>query len=74
MTTNPGDQLDPTQPFSLSDLLDDDDEGAPIDVTAEHDAHRYLRRIVLRERQFGDAAFHERRLGATLAAPARVGR
>lgn len=45
-----------------------------IAFTAEHDAHRYLRRIVLRERQFGDAAFHERRLGAALAAPARVGR
>jgi hypothetical protein len=37
MTTNPGDQLDPTQPFSLSDLFDDDDEGVSLDVTAEND-------------------------------------
>ena len=34
-----------------------------IAVTAEHPAHRFLRRIVVRERQFGDAAHHERALG-----------
>jgi alkylation response protein AidB-like acyl-CoA dehydrogenase len=38
-----------------------------IAVTAEHPAHRYLRRIVVRERQFGDAAHHERALGRALA-------
>jgi alkylation response protein AidB-like acyl-CoA dehydrogenase len=38
-----------------------------IAVTAEHPAHRFLRRIVVRERQFGDAAHHERALGRTLA-------
>ena len=41
-----------------------------IAVTAEHPAHRYLRRIVVRERQFGDAAHHERALGRELAAAA----
>jgi alkylation response protein AidB-like acyl-CoA dehydrogenase len=39
-------------------------------VTAEHPAHRFLRRIVVRERQFGDAAHHERALGRALAATA----
>jgi alkylation response protein AidB-like acyl-CoA dehydrogenase len=39
-----------------------------IAVTAEHPAHRYLRRIVVRERQFGDAAQHEKALGRELAA------
>ena len=39
-----------------------------IAVTAEHPAHRFLRRIVVRERQFGDAAHHERALGRALAA------
>jgi hypothetical protein len=39
-------------------------------VTAEHPAHRYLRRIVVREQQFGDAAHHERALGRALAATA----
>jgi len=39
-------------------------------VTEEHPAHRYLRRIVVRERQFGDAAQHERALGRQLAAVA----
>ena len=34
-----------------------------IAVTEEHPAHRFLRRIVVRERQFGDAAHHERALG-----------
>ena len=42
-----------------------------IAVTAEHPAHRYLRRIVVRERQFGDAAHHERALGRALAAARR---
>ncbi len=41
-----------------------------IAVTAEHPAHRYLRRIVVRERQFGDAAHHERALGRALASAA----
>ena len=35
--------------------------------TAEHPAHRFLRRIVVREQQFGDAAHHERALGRALA-------
>jgi alkylation response protein AidB-like acyl-CoA dehydrogenase len=38
-----------------------------IAVTEEHPAHRFLRRIVVRERQFGDAAHHERALGRALA-------
>ncbi len=38
-----------------------------IAFTAEHPAHRYLRRIVVREQQFGDAAHHERALGRALA-------
>jgi alkylation response protein AidB-like acyl-CoA dehydrogenase len=41
-----------------------------IAVTAEHPAHRYLRRIIVRERQFGDAVHHERALGRALAAAA----
>ena len=41
-----------------------------IAVTAEHPAHLYLRRIVVRERQFGDAAHHERALGSALASAA----
>ena len=41
-----------------------------IAVTAEHPAHRLLRRIVVRERQFGDAVHHERALGRELAARA----
>ncbi len=41
-----------------------------IAVTAEHPAHRFLRRIVVREQQFGDALHHERALGRTLAAAA----
>jgi alkylation response protein AidB-like acyl-CoA dehydrogenase len=41
-----------------------------IAVTAEHPAHRFLRRIVVREQQFGDAAHHERTLGRALAAAA----
>jgi alkylation response protein AidB-like acyl-CoA dehydrogenase len=39
-----------------------------IAVTEEHPAHRFLRRIIVRERQFGDAAHHERALGRELAA------
>jgi len=35
--------------------------------TEEHPAHRFLRRIVVREQQFGDAAYHERELGRALA-------
>ena len=34
-----------------------------IAFTEEHPAHRFLRRIVVREQQFGDAAHHERELG-----------
>jgi alkylation response protein AidB-like acyl-CoA dehydrogenase len=41
-----------------------------IAMTAEHPAHRFLRRIIVRERQFGDAAHHERALGRALAAVA----
>jgi alkylation response protein AidB-like acyl-CoA dehydrogenase len=39
-----------------------------IAITDEHPAHRFLRRIVVREQQFGDAAHHERALGRALAA------
>lgn len=35
--------------------------------TQEHPAHRFLRRIVVREQQFGDASHHERELGRALA-------
>ncbi|HUB04817.1 MAG TPA: acyl-CoA dehydrogenase [Solirubrobacteraceae bacterium] len=41
-----------------------------IAFTEEHPAHRFLRRIIAREQQFGDAAHHERQLGRTLAAVA----
>jgi alkylation response protein AidB-like acyl-CoA dehydrogenase len=41
-----------------------------IAFTEEHPAHRFLRRIILREQQFGDAAHHEREIGRTLAASA----
>ena len=41
-------------------------------MTAEHPAHRFLRRIVVRERQFGDAVLHERALGRALTAAAAV--
>ncbi len=41
-----------------------------IAFTEEHPAHRFLRRIVVREQQFGDAAHHERELGRSLAAGA----
>lgn len=35
--------------------------------TEEHPAHRFLRRIIVREQQFGDATHHERELGRSLA-------
>ena len=38
-----------------------------IAFTEEHPAHRFLRRIIVREQQFGDAAHHERALGRRLA-------
>jgi alkylation response protein AidB-like acyl-CoA dehydrogenase len=38
-----------------------------IAFTAEHSAHRYLRRVIVREQQFGDADHHERALGRMLA-------
>jgi alkylation response protein AidB-like acyl-CoA dehydrogenase len=38
-----------------------------IAFTEEHTAHRYLRRIVVRGQQFGDADHHERALGRALA-------
>jgi Acyl-CoA dehydrogenase, C-terminal domain len=41
-----------------------------IAFTEEHQAHRFLRRILVRERQFGDAAYHERELGRALAVSA----
>jgi alkylation response protein AidB-like acyl-CoA dehydrogenase len=41
-----------------------------IAFTEEHPAHRFLRRIIAREQQFGDAAHHERELGRALAAAA----
>ena len=41
-----------------------------IAFTEEHPAHRFLRRIIVREQQFGDAAHHERELGRSLAAAA----
>jgi alkylation response protein AidB-like acyl-CoA dehydrogenase len=42
-----------------------------IAFTHEHPAHRFLRRIVVREQQFGDAAHHEREIGRALAAGLR---
>ena len=45
-----------------------------IAFTAEHPAHRFLRRIIVREQQFGDAAHHERALGRALAIGPRRGR
>ena len=41
-----------------------------IAFTEEHPAHRFLRRIIVREQLFGDAAHHERELGRALAAGA----
>jgi alkylation response protein AidB-like acyl-CoA dehydrogenase len=38
-----------------------------IAFTQEHQAHRFLRRIVVREQQYGDARHHERAIGRTLA-------
>jgi alkylation response protein AidB-like acyl-CoA dehydrogenase len=43
-----------------------------IAFTAEHPAHRFLRRISVRGQQFGDAAHHERLLGRALAERART--
>jgi alkylation response protein AidB-like acyl-CoA dehydrogenase len=37
-----------------------------IAFTAEHPAHRYLRRILARGQQFGDARHHERAIGRAL--------
>ena len=45
-----------------------------IAFTEEHPAHRFLRRIIVREQQFGDAAHHERELGRSLAAGTARGR
>jgi alkylation response protein AidB-like acyl-CoA dehydrogenase len=42
-----------------------------IAFTAEHPAHRFLRRILARGGQFGDARHHERMIGRELAEPAR---
>jgi alkylation response protein AidB-like acyl-CoA dehydrogenase len=39
-----------------------------IAFTAEHQAHRFLRRILVRNQQFGGAAQHEQALGRQLAA------
>jgi alkylation response protein AidB-like acyl-CoA dehydrogenase len=47
-----------------------------IAFTAEHPAHRYLRRILARGQQFGDARHHERAIGRALVGarqPAGVG-
>jgi alkylation response protein AidB-like acyl-CoA dehydrogenase len=41
-----------------------------IAFTEEHPAHRFLRRIIVRGQQFGDAAHHERELGRGLLAEA----
>ena len=41
-----------------------------IAFTQEHQAHRFLRRIIVREQQYGDARHHERALGRALAARA----
>jgi alkylation response protein AidB-like acyl-CoA dehydrogenase len=41
-----------------------------IAFTDEHPSHRFLRRIIVREQQFGDAAHHEREIGRRLAAQA----
>jgi alkylation response protein AidB-like acyl-CoA dehydrogenase len=38
-----------------------------IGFTWEHDLHLYLRRVVACEQRFGDALFHEQRLGSQLA-------
>jgi alkylation response protein AidB-like acyl-CoA dehydrogenase len=38
-----------------------------IAFTDEHPAHRYLRRIIVRGRDFGDARHHERAIGRALA-------
>jgi len=43
-----------------------------IAFTAEHPAHRFLRRIIVRDQQFGDALHHERALGRALAVGVRA--
>jgi alkylation response protein AidB-like acyl-CoA dehydrogenase len=43
-----------------------------IAFTDEHPAHRYLRRILIRGGQFGDALHHERLIGRELAAAVRA--
>ena len=43
-----------------------------IAFTAEHPAHRYLRRIIVRGGQFGTAAEHERTLGRSLSTRVEV--
>ena len=43
-----------------------------IAFTAEHPAHRYLRRIIVRGGQFGTAGEHERALGRSLSAQVEV--
>ena len=45
-----------------------------IAFTDEHPAHRFLRRIIVRSQQFGDAAHHERALGRELAKSRVAGR
>jgi alkylation response protein AidB-like acyl-CoA dehydrogenase len=45
---------------------------AGIAFTAEHPAHRYLRRILVRGGQFGDARHHERLIGRALASRVRA--
>src|ERR1051325_7348169 len=43
-----------------------------IAFTAEHPAHRYLRRIVVRAGSFGSARDHERAIARTLASSCRT--
>jgi alkylation response protein AidB-like acyl-CoA dehydrogenase len=45
---------------------------AGVAFTAEHPAHRYLRRILVRGGQFGDARHHERLIGRALASAVRT--
>jgi alkylation response protein AidB-like acyl-CoA dehydrogenase len=45
---------------------------AGVAFTAEHPAHRYLRRILVRGGQFGDARHHERLIGRALASGVRT--
>jgi alkylation response protein AidB-like acyl-CoA dehydrogenase len=43
-----------------------------IAFTDEHPAHHYLRRIIVRGRDFGDARHHERAIGRALARADRL--